>query len=86
MNGAVLLGVMSLVCVGDIAIALFLAAKANRARDTLDSAPGSSTFDPVGARRTSRLLFIVTPLLWLFFVALCFGLFGPVGGITPISF
>ena len=84
MSGTTLLGVISLICIGDIAIALYLLAKANRVGDTLDSAPRSGAFDPVGARRVARLMLIATPVTWLFVAALCFGLLGPVGGITPI--
>ena len=86
MNGALLLGVVSLVCVTDLMIALYFLRMANQAESDLGAAPSAGATNPAAARRFARVMFITAPLLWLFIAALTFGLFGPVGGIIPIKF
>jgi len=86
MNGALLLGLVSLVCFADVLIALRFKRLADRADSNVGTAPKVGGTDPTAARRFARVMLIVAPLMWLFFVALTFGLFGPVGGITPIKF
>lgn len=86
MSGALLLGIVSLICVGDLLIALRFSRTAARAESDVGAAPASSRSDPAAMRRFARIMFIVAPLMWLFFVALTFGLLGPVGNITPITF
>ena len=86
MSGAVLLGVVTLVCVADLLIALRFLRKADQADSNVGAAPRGNGSDPAVMRSFARIMFIVAPLMWLFFVALTFGLLGPVGNITPITF
>lgn len=86
MSGTVFLGIMSLVCVTDMVIALWFLRLANRAEGNVGAPRPAGQVDPVKARQFARIMFIIAPLMWLFFVALTFGLFGPVGNITPITF
>lgn len=85
MSGAVLLGVISLVSATDIVIALYFKRLADRAESDVGAPRPVGQIDPVKARRFANLMLITAPLMWLFFVALTFGLFGPVGSITPIK-
>ena len=86
MSGALLLGMVSLFCVADVLIALRFKRLADRAESDVGAAPGAGGTDPAAARRFARVMLIAAPLMWLFFVALTFGLLGPVGNITPIKF
>lgn len=86
MSGALLLGIISVICVADLLVARFFLSRADTADSAVGSAPKAGNLDPVAARRVARIMFITAPLMWLFFVALTFGLFGPVDGITPIKF
>lgn len=89
MSGALFLGIAALICAG-----LFLNglrfARADRnplAGKTLFGLPvQGSTRSVEQIRRTGRLFMIAAPLFFLVFAALCFGLLGPVQGITPITF
>ena len=86
MSGALLLGIVSLICVADVLIALRFSRMADNADGLVGAAPAPGKVDPVAARRFARIMFVAAPLMWLFFVALTFGLFGPVGNIVPIKF
>jgi hypothetical protein len=86
MNGAYFLGIVTLVLVADVFIALRFRRMADRAESDVGAPPKVGGLDPVAARRVSRLMLIVAPLTWLFFVAFSFGLFGPTGSIIPIKF
>ena len=86
MNGALLLGIVSLICFADVLIALRFKRLADRAESDVGAAPKAGGTDPAAARRFAQIMLIAAPLMWLFFVALTFGLFGPVGNITPIKF
>lgn len=85
MNGAVLLSVISLVCVTDLTIAFYFLRRANRAGSIVGAAPQAGAINSEGARRFARVLFITTPALWLIVALLSFGII-PVGNITPITF
>ena len=92
MNGALLLGLVSLVCVTDLAIALYFSRMANQAESDVGAAPNAGgvnanagATNPAAARRFARVLFVTTPLLWLVVALLSFGII-PVGGIIPIKF
>ncbi|MGN6820147.1 MAG: hypothetical protein ACTHJR_15895 [Sphingomonas sp.] len=86
MNGALLLGIVTLVCVTDLMLALYFLRLAGQAESDVGAAPEAGGTNPAAARRFARVMFIATPVLWLIVAALSFGLFGPVGGITPIAF
>ena len=45
-----------------------------------------SKLSPAQLNRIGYLQMIIAPLFLIFFIALTFGLFGPVSGITPIKF
>lgn len=86
MSGAVLLAIVSLICMADLLIALRFSRLADRVDSNVGAAPRRTGSDPAAMRRFARIMFIAAPLMWLFFVALTFGLLGPVGNITPIKF
>lgn len=86
MSGAVFLGIVTLICVTGILIALWFKRLADRAEGNVRAARPLGQFDPIGARRFANLMLITAPLMWLFFVAFSFGLFGPTGNIIPIKF
>jgi hypothetical protein len=86
MSGALLLGIVTLILVADMLIALRFRRMADRGESDVGAPPKAGGVDPAVARRVSRLMLIAAPLTWLFFVALSFGLFGPIGNITPIQF
>jgi hypothetical protein len=86
MSGALLLGIITLVTLGDLAIAFWFLRKADRAEQGIGAPPLPGAADPVAMRRFARLMFVAALAMWLFFAALTFGLFGPVDGITPITF
>ena len=85
MNGALLLGIISLVCVTDLALAFYFLRMANRADSLVGAAPQAGAVDPDAARRFARMLFMATPILWLVVALLSFGVI-PVGNIIPITF
>jgi hypothetical protein len=85
MNGALLLGLISLVCVTDLMIAFYFLRMANRADSVVGAAPQAGTINPDAARRFARVLFMATPGVWLVVALLSFGAI-PVGGIIPITF
>ncbi|MEP9358283.1 hypothetical protein [Sphingomonas sp. KR3-1] len=86
MSGAVLLGIITLVLAGDLAIAAWFLRRARAAESDVGAPPLPGGADPAAVRRFARTMFIAAPAMWLFFAALTFGLFGPVNGITPITF
>jgi len=85
MSGALLLGLISLVCVVDLTIAFYFLRMANQAESVVGAAPQAGAVNPDAARRFARVLFIATPALWLVIALLSFGIV-PVGGIIPITF
>lgn len=79
MNGALLLGIGAAICAADVAAGLYfvnrgteLALRTEAERDQAEA-----------ARRVGRLVLIVSPLVFLLFAALAFGLI-PVAGVEPI--
>jgi hypothetical protein len=85
MSGALLLGLISLICVTDLALAFYFLRHANRAESVVGAAPKAGAMDPAAARRFARVLFMATPGMWLVVALLSFGII-PVGGIIPIKF
>jgi hypothetical protein len=85
MSGALLLGVVSLVCATDLALAFYFVRQANQAESVVGATPQAGAINPAAARRFARVLFIATPALWLFIALLSFGII-PVANITPITF
>jgi len=85
MSGALLLGLISLVCVTDLALAFYFLRMANQADSLVGAAPEASGTNPEAARRFARVLFMATPGMWLVVALLSFGII-PVGGIIPIKF
>jgi len=85
MNGALLLGLISLVCVTDVMIAFYFLRMANQADSLVGAAPEASGTNPDAARRFARVLFMATPGVWLIVALLSFGII-PVDGIIPIKF
>ena len=88
MNGALLLAIGSAVCLTDLVIAWLFLRGADRA-DSMVGAAHPLTPDPQTSpdarRRFAHILFLTTPILWLVFAALSFGLL-PIDGITAIKF
>jgi hypothetical protein len=85
MSGALLLGLVSLICVTDLMIAFYFLRMANQADTMVGAAPQAGAINPDAARRFARVLFMATPGVWLVVALLSFGAI-PVGGITPITF
>lgn len=85
MSGALLLGLISLVCVTDLMIAFYFLRMANRAESVVGAAPETGGTNPEAARRFARVLFMATPGMWLIVALLSFGII-PVDGIIPIKF
>ena len=85
MNGALLLGLVSLVCITDLMIAVYFLRMANRAESVIGAPPETSGTNPAAARRFARVLFMATPGVWLIVALLSFGII-PVDGIIPIKF
>jgi len=85
MSGALLLGIISLVCVTDLMIAYYFLRMANRADSLVGAAPGTNGTNPEAAPRFARVLFMATPGMWLVVALLSFGIV-PVGNIIPITF
>ena len=86
-DGRLFLGIVTLICIGAFLNGLrFLRmARQPRAERRIMSLPAQSSHLPDDRLRTfGRLQMLVAPLMWLFFVALCFGLLGPIKGITTI--
>ena len=85
MSGALLLGLISLICVTDLALAFYFLRQANQADSLVGAAPEASGTNPEAARRFARVLFMATPGVWLVVALLSFGII-PVGGIILIKF
>ena len=86
MSGVYFLGIVTLVLAVDMLIALRFLRMADRTESDVGAAPKASSIDPAAARRFARIMLIATPIIWLFFVAFSFGLFGSTGNIIPIKF
>jgi hypothetical protein len=85
MNGALLLGVISVVCLGDIIIARWFMSLADNIDTDVGSAPQAGAKDPAAMGRAARVLFISAPVMWVVVALLSFGII-PVDGIVPIKF
>ena len=83
MSGALLLALVSVICVADCIIALRFRTLADQA----DTAVGVAKpkLDPANARRVAGIMLVMAPLMWLFIALLAFGIF-PNSGIIPIKF
>lgn len=89
MNGALFLGIAALICVALFFNGLrFARATSNPlAGKTLFGLPVQGSTRSAGQiRRTGKLFMIAAPAFLILVTALCFGLLGPVQGITPITF
>lgn len=88
MSGALLLGIAALICAGAFFNGLRFA-RATRnplAGKTLLGLPVQGSTRPVEQIRRIGVLFMVAaPVFLILVTALCFGLLGPVQGITPIT-
>ncbi len=79
---------VSLVCIGVFLNGLRFLRMATqpRAERRIMGLPAQSAHLPDDRLRAfGRLQMAVAPLAWLFLVALCLGLFGPIKGISPID-
>ncbi|MES2046511.1 MAG: hypothetical protein V4475_21785 [Pseudomonadota bacterium] len=86
-DGRLFLGIVTLVCIGVFLNGLRFLRMATqpRAERRILGLPAQSSHLPDDRLRAfGRLQMAVAPLAWLFFVALCFGLLGPIKGISPI--
>lgn len=86
-DGRFFLGMVTLVCIGVFLNGLRFLRMATqpRAERRIMGLPAQSAHLPdVRLRSIGRLQMVAAPLAWLFFVALCFGLLGPIKGISPI--
>jgi len=69
-TGALLLGGVSLVALGDIAIALYFRSLADRVES---GEVVRKDFDPANARRFATMLLVAAPLMWLVIALISFG-------------
>lgn len=86
-DGRIFLAMVTLVCIGVFLNGLRFLRMATqpRAERRIMGLPAQSAHLPDDRLRAfGRLQMAVAPLAWLFFVALCFGLLGPIKGITII--
>ena len=81
MSGWILLAVGALVTATDLAVGLRLM---GREADLTAPDAGDRTMDPAQGARAGRLIMLLSPLVFLVFAALAFGLIA-VDGIDPIS-
>jgi|GEM_PF-884468 len=87
-DGRLLLGIATLLCAASFANGVRLVRMAENPlpKKLLFGMPMQGSDMPVDKMRRLGLVFmVVAPLAWLFFVALCFGLFGPVQNIRIIG-
>ena len=87
-DGRLLLGIVTLICAASFANGVRFVRMAENPlpKKRLFGLPMQGSDMPVDQMRRLGLIFMVgAPLAWLFFVALCFGLFGPVQGIRTIG-
>jgi hypothetical protein len=84
MSGVLFLAIIALVCIGDFLIGLWFVRMSARPLNELPAGVRASS--PEQLARIGRLFMIAAPIFFLVMAAVCFGLFGPVGGITPIRF
>ncbi|HYG29504.1 MAG TPA: hypothetical protein VD887_04735 [Allosphingosinicella sp.] len=81
MSGALFLAIGAAICVLDVAVAFYFVNQGSdlALRTDADRAKAET------ARRVGRSVLIVSPLVFLLFAALAFGLV-PVAGVEPIRF
>lgn len=87
-DGRLFLATVTLVCIGVFLNGLRFLRMATqpRAERRIMGLPAQSAHLPDARLRSfGRLQMAAAPLAWLFFVALCFGLLGPIKGISPID-
>ena len=87
-DGRVFLGIATLICIGNFANGVRFSRMTENpwAQKRLFGLRIEGWDMPVAKLRRMGLLFMVTaPIFWLFVVAMCFGLFGPVEGIRTIG-
>jgi hypothetical protein len=82
MDGKLVLGIVTLMVIGDMLIAIKFRQLADRADSGEAAMPGK--VDASGARMIATSLLIMGPLLWLAIALMCFGLIP--SGIAPIKF
>ena len=86
-DGRILLVSSSLICLA----AFFIGRRFSRMDDkaaqrvTVEMSFGSTGDHARDVRRVGWLMMVASPVLFLFFVALCFGVLGPVDGINTIN-
>ena len=81
MNGALFLAIGAAICALDVVVALYFV---NQGSDLALRTEGDRARAET-ARRVGRSVLIVSPLVFLVFAALAFGLI-PVAGVEPIRF
>jgi hypothetical protein len=81
MSGWTWLGLVTLICGGAFANGVRFA----RADDRLATRAAPS-MDAPRVRGFGLLFMIAAPIMWLFFAAMLFGLFGPIPGLPLIRF
>jgi hypothetical protein len=80
-SGWALLAIVTLICAGGFANGM----RFSRADDRL-AARAAPSMDAARVRRFGLVFMIAAPLMWLFFAAMLFGLFGPVHGLPLVRF
>ncbi len=84
-DGRIFLAMVTLICVGVFLNGLRFLRMATqpRAERRIMGLPAQSSHLSVERLRSfGRLQIAAAPFAWLFFVAMCFGLFGPIKGIS----
>ena len=80
-TGALLLGGVTLVALGDIAVAFYFRGLADRIESGEVVREG---IDPAGARRMAMMLLVSAPLMWLAVALISLGVIP--AGIDPVQF
>jgi hypothetical protein len=79
-SGWMMLGLTTLICMGLFANGVRFA----RLREPFANLPEGGRAQ-LALRLYGRLAMVTAPILWLFFAAVCFGLFGPSHNFQPIQ-
>ena len=88
-DGRIFLAIAGLVCLGVFLNGLRFARQTSNpwaGKKLFGTDVGGSELSVAQVRRIGLVQMIGAPIFFLFFAALCFGLLGPVDGITPIQF
>ena len=80
-SGWTMLALATLICAGLFANGLRFA----RLGESFDKALAEGGRAQLSRRLIGRLFMVTAPFFWLFFAALCFGLFGPLPNIQIIQ-